>query len=163
MTPEAIDALARDIAEAAAKCIRDGAHTVEGHAVTVIVPGSDWRVSAHVLGKETAALRCAAVLALRDCVVAQREERARMLAADDAALRVIDETARIYDAATLNTAIGDVCAKHERNPDAWRRDVARWLTEPSPWTRAQLGDVPSGETFADACDAVLRRRAGGAP
>ena len=159
MTPEALNALARDIAEAAAKCIRAGATAVNGHAITVIVPDSDWRVDAYALGEETDALRCAAVLALRDRVVAQREERARMLAADDAALRVIDETARIYDAATAEEAVDMACARFEVNAATRTANVRARLRDGKwPKTRREM-EFADGR-IADACDAILRRRAG---
>jgi hypothetical protein len=162
VTPEALNALARDIAEAAAKCIRAGATAVNGHAITVIVPDSDWRVDAYALGEETDALRCAAVLALRDRVVAQRFEREKMLRADIAAIDVIDGTARMYDAAL----IGEAVSAMESDPaevTRMQRGVFAHLTAGNldvrgPWTRAQVDEWDSG--IADACDAILRRRAG---
>lgn len=157
MTRDDLNALAREVAEAAAQALRAGGDTVPGRSVTVIVPGSDWRAEAYVLGEESDALTAAAVVALRDRVVAQREERARTLAADDAALRVIDETARVYDAATVREAA------REGGADEY---VAEWLVRTitgrsgngGPWTRVEVYDAT-----ATACDAILRRRAGGAP
>ncbi len=165
VTPEALNTLARDIAEAAAKCV--GADNCDGRvathrqgtsaAVQLIAEAADWRAEGHAVGAEGDALNAAAVLALRDRVVAQREVRARMLAADDAALRVIDETARVYDAATVTEAAGAT---------GDRAVILRmWLDGEGPWSRE---DVSVAVTMAqhhsvgevlDACDAILRRRA----
>ena len=170
MTPADLNTLARDIAEAAAKCV--GAEralssaAVGGDSATataaVVARAGNWRADyigpVGKRGADEAALNSAAVLALRDRVVAQREERARMLAADDEALRVIDATARVYDAETVMeaaSATGD------------RAVILRmWLDGEGPWSRER---VASALTMAqehdpaatlDACDAILRRRAG---
>lgn len=173
MTPEALNTLARYIAEAAAKCV--GATTAlqstgraevtpsptlaspRGEYVSIVADARGWSARAEVHGAPSAALNSAAVLALRDRVAAQREERARMLAADDAALRVIDETARVYDAATIVETAGDNAAR----ADAMRR----WLDGRGPWSREEAMvavTVTRGNPSAtlDACDAILRRRAG---
>ncbi len=169
MTPEALNTLARDIAEAAAKCVgrepsqaESATYPIGGReAAGITCAAGDWRLHATAVGPVGAtapdALNSAAVLALRDRVVAQREERARMLAADDAALRVIDETARVYDAATIVETAGDNAAR----ADAMRR----WLDGRGPWSREEAMvavTVTRGNPSAtlDACDAILRRRAG---
>ena len=73
-----------------------------------------------------------------------------MLAADDAALRVIDETARVYDAETLVEALWAV-----------RREWAALVRlESVPWSRSSLMRIHDGPRVVDACDAILRRRAG---
>lgn len=177
MTPEALNTLARDIAEAAAKCVGAPAARTRGDAgssevspcadrdtitVAIAATAALWRAYGDAHGALGAALNSAAVLALRDRVVAQREERARMLAADDAALRVIDATARMYDAAL----IGEAVSAMESDPaevTRMQRGVFAHLTAGNldvrgPWTRAQVDEWDSG--IADACDAILRRRAG---
>lgn len=170
MTPEALNTLARDIAEAAAKCV--GADNCDGRvathrqgasaAVQLIADAADWRAEGHAVGTEGATLNSAAVLALRDRVVAQRFEREKMLRADLAAIEVIDGTARMYDAAL----IGEAVAAMESDPaevTRMQRGVFAHLTAGNldvrgPWTRAQVDEWDSG--IADACDAILRRRAG---
>lgn len=108
-----------------------------------------------------------AVLALRDRVQAQRDERARLLAADDAALRVIDETARIYDAATVREAVAEAfpgCAGVDKGVRIILTALAFATDdERGPWCRAPLCNaargVVDGHRVLDACDAILRRRA----
>ena len=121
----------------------------------------DWRVKGSAVGPtaqtDNPALNAAAVLALRERLTAQAEERRRLLAADEAALRVLDAEARIYDAAAVADAV------REGGGDD---DLVRWVSHtitqrvggPGPWTRADVRDAT-----ADACDAILRRRAGGEP
>ena len=95
-------------------------------------------------------------------MVAQRFEREKMLRADIAAIEVIDGTARMYDAAL----IGEAVAAMESDPaevTRMQRGVFAHLTAGNldvrgPWTRAQVDEWNSG--IADACDAILRRRAG---
>ena len=173
MTPEALSNLTNDVAEAAAKCVGAEAGTTTGRAdevpawtredpgavgIIVTARAGEWLACGDIHGHPSATLNSAAVLALRDRVVAQREERARMLAADDEALRVIDATARVYDAETVMeaaSATGD------------RAVILRmWLDGEGPWSRER---VASALTMAqehdpaatlDACDAILRRRAG---
>ena len=172
MTPADLNTLARDIAEAAAKCVGDVAGTFvlpAGEAphgirsVTVSADAGDWTVWSETAGKgDPDALNSAAVLALRDRVVAQRFEREKMLRADLAAIEVIDGTARMYDAAL----IGEAVAAMESDPaevTRMQRGVFAHLTAGNldvrgPWTRAQVDEWDSG--IADACDAILRRRAG---
>ena len=171
MTPADLNTLARDIAEAAAKCV--GAEralssaAVGGDSATataaVVARAGNWRADyigpVGKRGADEAALNSAAVLALRDRVVAQREERARMLAADDAALRVIDETARIYDAATAEEAVDMACARFEVNAATRTANVRARLRDGKwPKTRREM-EFADGR-IADACDAILRRRAG---
>ena len=184
MTPADLNTLARDIAEAAAKCM--GAEPAQAGASirrhiageSAVVACSAWAgewsawASSPAGRNGAAALNCAAVLALRDRVVAQREERARMLAADDAALRVIDETARVYDAATVAEAARGL-APDEVGGDRASASVLRVLrvfddgADAAPWTGAAIDRaanclVLDGKPIAlrDACDAILRRRAG---
>lgn len=174
MTPEALNTLVRDIAEAAAKCV--GAEralssaAVGGDSATataaVVARAGNWRADyigpVGKRGADEAALNSAAVLALRDRVVAQRFEREKMLRADLAALDVIDGTARMYDAAL----IGEAVSAMESDPaevTRMQRGVFAHLTAGNldvrgPWTRAQVDEWDSG--IADACDAILRRRAG---
>lgn len=170
MTPADLNTLAHDIAEAAAKCVGGEAgtfvlpageapHGVRG--ATVSAHAGEWTVWSENFGAgDRDALNSAAVLALRDSVVAQREERARMLAADDAALRVIDETARVYDAETLDAAIVETCERLHCDVTRWRVKVAAGLPPAAPWTRAQVDRAAEGDAFTLACDAILRRRAG---
>mgnify|MGYP003480833021 FL=1 len=172
MTPADLNTLARDIAEAAAKCV--GAEralssaAVGGDSATataaVVARAGNWRADyigpVGKRGADEAALNSAAVLALRDRVVAQREERARMLAADDAALRVIDETARVYDAETVAEAVKATGREltHEGAYPLLAATLDALGEDDAPWTRAQVDEWDSG--IADACDAILRRRAG---
>ena len=168
VTPEALSNLTNDIAEAAAKCVGGEAgtfvlpageapHGVRG--ATVSAHADKWTVWSENFGAgDRDAVNSAAVLALRDRVVAQREERARMLAADDEALRVIDETARVYDAATVMEAAGAT---------GDRAVILRmWLDGEGPWSRERVASaltmVQEHDSAAtlDACDAILRRRAG---
>ena len=175
MTPTDLNTLAHDIAEAAAKCVGAEAGTTTGRAdevpawtredpgavgIIVTARAGAWLACGDIHGHPSAALNCAAVLALRDRVVAQREERARMLAADDAALRVIDETARLYDAETLDAAIVETCERLHCDVTRWRVKVAAGLPPVAPWTRAQVDRAAEGDAFTLACDAILRRRAG---
>ena len=171
MTPEALNTLARDIAEAAAKCVGAEFVNVGASARTYTAGESavaacsawagEWSAQASSpAGHNGAALNSAAVLALRDRVVAQREERARMLAADDAALRVIDETARMYDAETVAEAVRATGREftHEGAYPLLAATLDALGEDDAPWTRAQVDEWDSG--IADACDAILRRRAG---
>lgn len=182
VTRDDLRALMRDIAEAAARCV--GAKPAQT-AGNVAVHGPNFgdrihgimRQTVHLAARATAhwtakgyangpadlsveltpALAAAAVLALRERLTAQAEERRRLLAADEAALRVLDETARLYDEATVADAV------REGGGDD---DLVRWVSHtitqrvggPGPWTRADVR-----EAVADACDAILRRRAGGEP
>lgn len=173
MTPEALNTLARDIAEAAAKCVGAEFVNVGASARTYTAGESavaacsawagEWSAQASSpAGHNGDALNSAAVLALRDRVVAQRFEREKMLRADLAALDVIDGTARMYDAAL----IGEAVSAMESDPaevTRMQRGVFAHLTAGNldvrgPWTRAQVDEWDSG--IADACDAILRRRAG---
>jgi len=174
VTHDDLSALMRDIAEAAARCVGADPLRTEPHvgihgpyfsarrqSVELAARAGDWRVKGSAVGStvQTAnpALNAAAVLALRERLTAQAEERRRLLAADEAALRVLDETARLYDEATVADAV------REGGGDD---DLVRWVSHtitqrvggPGPWTRADVRDAT-----ADACDAILRRRAGGAP
>ena len=172
MTPEALNTLARDIAEAAAKCV--GAEralssaAVGGDSATataaVVARAGNWRADyigpVGKIGAPGTALNSAAVLALRDRVAAQQEERARMLAADDAALRVIDETARVYDAETVAEAVRATGREftHEGAYPLLAATLDALGEDDAPWTRARVDLWDSA--IADACDAILRRRAG---
>lgn len=174
MTHDDLSALMRDVAEAAARCVGSeprhtagnlelrGPHfTGRRQVVTLAARAGDWRAQgraeAATIATENPALNAAAVLALRERLTAQAEERRRLLAADEAALRVLDAEARIYDAAAVADAV------REGGGDD---DLVRWVSHtitqrvggPGPWTRADVRDAT-----ADACDAILRRRAGGEP
>ena len=170
MTPADLNTLARDIAEAAAKCV--GAEralssaAVGGDSATataaVVARAGNWRADyigpVGKRGADEAALNSAAVLALRDRVVAQREERARMLRADKAALKAIDTRAGLYDEATVREACA-VAADPSAPPDLADRIVADLHEfDPPPWSRAQV-HYECGWAL-DACDAILRCRAG---
>ena len=175
MTRNDLTALVRTIAEAAARCVGAEPRHTNGHvgvhgpwwttrrqAVALAARAGDWRAKGRAEGPtvaaENPAINAAAVLALRERLAAQRDERARLLAADEAALRAVDEGARIYDAATVAAAV-----REGGGDDDLARWVERTITErvggSGPWTRAEVRDAT-----ADACDAILRRRAmGGAP
>jgi hypothetical protein len=181
----------RDIAEAAARCV--GAKPAQT-AGNVAVHGPNFgdrihgimRQTVHLAARATAhwtakgyangpadlsveltpALAAAAVLALRERLTAQAEERRRLLAADEAALRVLDAEARLYDAATVAEACGVVARDGQRctGADDLRSYVLDDLRhEPPPWTRHQLRLAACSADVAAACDAILRRRAGGEP
>ncbi len=83
-----------------------------------------------------------------------------MLAADDAALRVIDETARVYDAETVAEAVRATGREftHEGAYPLLAATLDALGEDDAPWTRARVDLWDSG--IADACDAILRRRAG---
>ena len=169
MTPEALNTLARDIAEAAAKCVGAEFVNVGASARTytagesAVAACSAWagewsaRVSSPAGHNGSAALNSAAVLALRDRVVAQREERARLLAADDAALRVIDAKARVYDVQTVAEAVAR--CRRKGDEDLLGRTLKALGEGAAPWTRSQVDSWDSD--IADACDVVIRSRAGG--
>ena len=171
MTPADLNTLTRDIAEAAAKCV--GAEralssaAVGGDSATataaVVARAGNWRADyigpVGKRGADEAALNSAAVLALRDRVVAQREERARMLAADDAALRVIDE-APLYDVTTVRAGVAAVIADSPGRDWTWEGLVMSALPTFGPWRRRDLSLASGGDRLVDACDAILRRRAG---
>ena len=173
MTPADLNTLARDIAEAAAKCVGAEFVNVGASARTYTAGESavaacsawagEWSAQASSpAGHNGDALNSAAVLALRDRVVAQRFEREKMLRADLAALDVIDGTARMYDAAL----IGEAVSAMESDPaevTRMQRGVFAHLTAGNPdvrgpWARGEVDEWDSG--IADACDAILRRRAG---
>ena len=169
MTPADLNTLARDIAEAAAKCV--GAEFVNvGASARTYTAGEtavaacsawagEWSAQASSpAGHNGTALNSAAVLALRDRVAAQQEERARMLAADDAALRVIDETARVYDAETEAVRATGREFTHEGAYPLLAATLDALGEDDAPWTRARVDLWDSA--IADACDAILRRRAG---
>ena len=181
VSPEALSNLANDIAEVAAKCVgaepsQVGAsirrHTAgESAVVACSAWAGEWSARASTTaGRNSDALNAAAVLALRDRVVAQREERARMLAADDAALRVLDETARVYDEATVVEAVRVAVAAVDGCSDdtltSWSWKVVYSLRAgdgAGPWTAAQVRRASEGYDVVAACDTIFRRRAGGAP
>ena len=172
MTPEALSNLTNDVAEAAAKCMgaepSQAGASIRRHIAgeSAVVACSAWagewsaRASSPAGHNGTDALNSAAVIALRDRVVAQREERARMLAADDAALRVIDETARVYDAETVAEAVRATGREftHEGAYPLLAATLDALGEDDAPWTRARV-DLWDSD-IADACDAILRRRAG---
>ena len=166
MSAPDLRALVRAIAEAAAPHVgarpSQTQHHVARHGpwlahreqtVALAARAGRWRTTAHGRGPTVAAqsdaLDAATVLALRERLQAQRDERARMLAADDAALRVLDETARVYDAEMVN----DVLAS--------QRIVG--LYPDGPWSRAEVICLTYDQSVVDACDAILRRRAAEAP
>jgi hypothetical protein len=174
VTPEALNALARDIAEAAAKCVgaepSQAGASIRRHIAgeSAVVACSAWagewsaRASSPAGHNGSAALNSAAVLALRDRVVAQRFEREKMLRADLAAIEVIDGTARMYDAALIGEAVSAMESDAAEVPRL-QRGVFAHLTAGNPdvrgpWTRGEVDEWDSG--IADACDAILRRRAG---
>lgn len=172
-------ALVRDIAEAAAKCVGADASQTQPrvasgdvfagnnpHAVDLTASAGAWRSHAAAYGHAGAALDAAAVIALRERVQRQRDERARMLAADDAALRVIDETARVYDAATVQEALDAMREGADPDALAWHAKPFATLDDHGakpPWSRAEIRRTTLASDLVDACDAILRRRAGGAP
>lgn len=175
MTPADLNSLARDIAEAAAKCVVSSvvvgkadavpAWTREDPgAVAIIVTAraGEWLACGDIHGHPSTALNAAAVLALRDRVAAQWEEREKMLRADLAALDVIDGTARMYDAALIGEAVSamesDAAEVTRMQRGVFAHLTAGNLDVRGPWTRAQVDEWDSG--IADACDAILRRRAG---
>lgn len=175
MTPADLNSLARDIAEAAAKCVVSSvvvgkadavpAWTREDPgAVAIIVTAraGEWLACGDIHGHPSTALNAAAVLALRDRVAAQWEEREKMLRADLAALDVIDGTARMYDAALIGEAVSAM-ESDAAEVTRMQRGVFAHLTAGNPdvrgpWTRAEVDEWDSA--IADACDAILRRRAG---
>jgi len=183
VTHDDLSALMRDIAEAAARCVGADPLRTEPHvgihgpyfsarrqSVELAARAGDWRVKGSAVGStvQTAnpALNAAAVLALRERLTAQAEERWRLLAADEAALRVLDAEARLYDAATVAEACGVVARDGQRctGADDLRSYVLDDLRhEPPPWTRHQLRLAACSADVAAACDAILRRRAGGEP
>lgn len=185
-------ALAHDIAEAAARCVGAKPRQTQGHTrrhgphfgdmragitrqtVHLAARAGAWRAECYERGTPGDALDAATVLALRERVQRQRDERARLLAADDAALDVIDATARIYDAATVAEAARGL-APDEVGGDRAAASVLRVLrvfddgADASPWTGAAIDRaanclVLDGRPIAlrDACDAI-RRRAAEAP
>lgn len=183
MTRADLLALVQSVAEAAARCVgakpsqterRAAVHAPtfgrrDRQAVELAARAGAWRANGGAAGSPDADLSVAAVLALRERVQRQRDERARMLAADDAALAVLDETARIYDAATVREA-AEACG-------VWGI-VARLIVIDSgcdtmvcmvndPQTAEYVRGLERrianrGESVAllDACDAIIRRRAG---
>ncbi len=188
MTHDDLSALMRDIAEAAARCVGADPFRTEPHvgihgpyfsarrqSVELAARAGDWRVKGSAVGStvQTAnpALNAAAVLALRERVQAQRDERARLLAADEAALDVIDRTALIYDAATIGEAVAEAFPGGAGIDEAVR--ILRAALEDStgsasgPWERAAMRSavylICNGRSIVDACDAILRRRAAEAP
>lgn len=189
MTRDDLTALMHDIAEAAARCVGANPSQTAGN---VAVHGPHFgdrihgimRQTVHLTARATArwtakgyangpadlsaeftpALGVAAVLALRERLTAQRDERARLLAADEAALRTLDETARIYDAATVAEAVETLgAADAELHRSLWRALAAE--TPEGPWSRHRVLDAarwwPRPWALAAACDAILRHRAGG--
>lgn len=190
MTRNDLTALVRTIAEAAARCVGAEPRHTNGHvgihgpyfsarrqSVELAARAGDWRVKGSAVGStvQTAnpALNAAAVLALRERLTAQAEERRRLLAADEAALRVLDAEARLYDAATVNEAVGALVDDADGAlADRVRRCVGRRCscdghpTPPAggPWTTDEVrrGAAEAGEAsrLLDACDAILRRCGG---
>ena len=187
MTRDDLSALMRDIAEAAARCVGADPLRTEPHvgihgpyfsarrqSVELAARAGDWRVKGSAVGStvQTAnpALNAAAVLALRERLTAQAEERRRLLAADEAALRVLDKTARLLaaDEAALRTLdetarLYDAATVGEVMRGAMRDAALEYLRAEGnvgPWTRREVDGVMG---LAAACDAILRRRAGGEP
>lgn len=178
MTAPDLRALVRAIAEAAAPHVgarpSQTQHHVARHGpwlahreqtVALAARAGRWRTKAHGRGPTVAAqsdaLDAAAVLALRERLQHQRDERARLLAADDAALRV-------YDAAAVDEACGVVAAQngYEVSADGLRHHIRQCLALDAatpPWSRMQVYMAGAGNDIADACDAILRRRAAEAP
>lgn len=195
MTRADLLALVQSVAEAAARCVgakpsqtqravhEDGPHWHDvthglpmARRVVLAARAGAWRANGEHRGPasptgdrpEDAATAAAAVLALRERVQRQRDERARLLAADDEALRVIDETARIYDAATVREAAESlgvwgivarlividsgcdtmVCMVNDPQTAEYVRGLERRI--------ANRGESVS---LLAACDAILRRRA----
>ena len=185
MSAPDLRALVRAIAEAAAPHVgarpSQTQHHVARHGpwlahreqtVALAARAGRWRTKAHGRGPTVAAqsdaLDAAAVLALRERLQHQRDERARLLAADDAALRVLDEAARVYDAAAVDEACGVVAAQngYEVSADGLRHHIRQCLALDAatpPWSRMQVYMAGAGNDIADACDAILRRRAAEAP
>ena len=183
MTRDDLTALVRSVAEAAARCVgaeprhTDGLLDLRGphftgrrQVVTLTARAGGWcakgRAEGPTIASDNPAINAAAVLALRERLAAQRDERARLLAADEAALRTLDETARLYDAATVAEACGVVARDGQRctGADDLRSYVLDDLRhEPPSWTRHQLRLAACSADVAAACDAILRRRAGGEP
>ncbi len=170
MTRDDLTALVHDIAEAAARCVgaeprhTDGLLDLRGphftgrrQVVTLTARAGGWcakgRAEGPTIASDNPAINAAAVLALRERLAAQRDERARLLAADEAALRTLDETARLYDAAT----VGEVMRGAMRDAAL---EYLRAEGNVGPWTRREVDGVMG---LAAACDAILRRRAGGEP
>lgn len=94
----------RAVASAAAAVVGAKPSTVHGwaqrfgawisdHYVTVelYARAASWSASARVTGLRKRGIYLDALISLRERVQHQRDKRARLLAADDAALRVIDE------------------------------------------------------------------------
>ncbi len=183
MTAPDLRALVRAIAEAAAPHVgarpSQTQHHVARHGpwlahreqtVALAARAGRWRTKAHGRGPTVAAqsdaLDAAAVLALRERLQAQRDERARLLAADDAALRVIDETARLYDVAAVAEALGDMRDGADPDALAWHASPLTTLDargQKPPWSRAEIRRTTLAADLVDACDAILRRRAAEAP
>lgn len=170
MTRDDLTALVRSVAEAAARCVgaeprhTDGLLDLRGphftgrrQVVTLTARAGGWcakgRAEGPTIASDNPAINAAAVLALRERLAAQRDERARLLAADEAALRTLDETARLYDAAT----VGEVMRGAMRDAAL---EYLRAEGNVGPWTRREVDGVMG---LAAACDAILRRRAGGEP
>lgn len=110
-------------------------------------------------GPEDAATAAAAVLALRERVQRQHLTRSRLLDADAAALRVIDEMARIYSADVVREAVGRICPGDEGEVARVLRGLAYGQPgDVGPWTRADMARI--GSDVRDACDEVIRERAG---
>ncbi len=108
---------------------------------------------------EDAATAAAAVLALRERVQRQHLERSRLLDADAAALRVIDEMARIYSADVVREAVGRICPGDADEVSRVLRGLAYGVPgDAGPWTRADTARI--GSDVRDACDEVIRERAG---
>ena len=181
MTAPDLRALVRAIAEAAAPHVGarpsqtqhhtrtfgphfgDELRSISRQTVHLAARAGAWRAKGYERGTPGAPLDAAAVLALRERLQAQRDERARLLAADDAALRVLDETARVYDAATLDAAIIETCERLHCDVTRWRVKVAAGLPPTAPWSRTQIDRAAESDAFTIACDAILRRRAAEAP
>lgn len=181
MTRADLLALVQSVAEAAARCVgakpsqterRAAVHAPtfgrrDRQAVELAARAGAWRANGGAAGSPDADLSVAAVLALRERVQRQRDERARMLAADDAALRVLDETARIYDAATVREAVAEAFPGAIGVVDGTRIILTALAfttdDERGPWGRAPLADavrrIVDGHRVLAACDAILRRRA----
>lgn len=107
---------------------------------------------------EDDATAAAAVLALRERVQRQHLDRSRLLDADAAALRVIDETARIYSADVVREAVGRICPGDEGEVSRVLRGLAYGVPgDTGPWTRADMARI--GSDVRDACDEVIAERA----
>ena len=184
MTAPDLRALVRAIAEAAAPHVGarpsqtqhhtrtfgphfgDELRSISRQTVHLAARAGAWRAKGYERGTPGAPLDAAAVLALRERLQHQRDERARMLAADDAALRVLDAEARLYDVAAVAEALGDMRDGADPDALAWHASPLTTLDargQKPPWSRAEIRRTTLAADLVDACDAILRRRAAEAP